>query len=827
MIAKGTAHNNGAKLASYLITGKDSERAELAELRGFAFDDIQEAFRSVHVMAEATRAEQPFFHVQVRTPDDEHLTTEQWHRIADRIETKLGLKDQPRAIAFHTNTETGHTHMHVAWSRIDHETMTARPLPFFKLRLKEVSRELEIEMGLTRVTNQRHGLALAPNRAEFEQARRLGIDIHEVRAAIRECWDHSDSGPSFVAALSEQNLVLCRGDRRSFVVLDRAGGMHALGKRLLGHTVSEVRRRLGALDQLPTVGEARAALGLQPRAPGLDELEQSLAIEERDAGALLESITRQRATFNARDLEWTIARHVEDGAEIGRFSAEVLQHADLVALSGDDSTLRYTTRGVLASERRVLDDAAALARVKCHEVRPNSWGWVLKQEKYQSISREQVRALRHATGAEGLVLINGQAGTGKSYTMSAIREVYEASGYRVVGLAPTNVVADDMRESGFGRARTLHSELFAIENGRAQWDAQTLVIVDEAAMIDTNNLGRLTAYAHSSGAKLVLIGDDRQLSSIERGGLFSVLKERHGVAELTEVRRQQDVEDRHASQTMAKGNFREALAMYQKKGAIVWKDSQSDAADALIKQWAQDNGKDPSKSRFVFAYTNHDVDELNRAIRQLRLERGEVGLSISFETKHGLAEFGTNDRIQFTGTDKQRGIYNGQAGTVQAIDGSTITVLLDGKKKRQVEFDVTAFRDFRHGYAGTIYKGQGRTLDQTYLFHSEHWRATSSYVALTRHSHETKLFVARDTTANLRELASQMARLDDRRAAHHFLHGKDHSEDLDLNFGGETLRPEVIDWSKYFADAQYRHTVLQQTSPRGSEPSRNRMSRGR
>src|SRR5580704_7274324 len=185
MIGKGTQHNNGAKLAAYLISGKDNERATLWQLRGFASDDVREAFRSVHVMADALpQCKQPFFHVQVRNPEGEHLTREQWDRVADRIEAKLGLTDQPRAIAFHWNRETGHEHMHLAWSRIDAETMTARPLPFYKLRLKEVSRELEIDLGLTRVTSERRGPAMAPHRHEQEQARRLGTDIHKIRATL-------------------------------------------------------------------------------------------------------------------------------------------------------------------------------------------------------------------------------------------------------------------------------------------------------------------------------------------------------------------------------------------------------------------------------------------------------------------------------------------------------------------------------------------------------------------------------------------------------------------------------------------------------------------
>lgn len=261
MIAKGTAHNNGVKLARYMITGKEGERAELWQLRGFAADNIVDAFRDVHVMAEATRAEQPFFHVQVRNPDGEELTRAQWERIANRIESKLGLTGQPRAIAFHTGEKTVHEHMHIAWSRIDQDTMTARPLPYFKFRLKEVSRELEIKLNLTRVRNEVEGpIKYAPTRAEEEQARRLGVDIRKTRQTIRNCYDRSDCGRSFEAALAHEGLILAQGEKRDFLVIDQAGGMHALGKRILGVTASKIREGLSDLDRqhLPTVEQARA-----------------------------------------------------------------------------------------------------------------------------------------------------------------------------------------------------------------------------------------------------------------------------------------------------------------------------------------------------------------------------------------------------------------------------------------------------------------------------------------------------------------------------------------------------------------------------------------
>jgi hypothetical protein len=279
MIAKGTQHNNGLRLANYMIHGKPGERAELWQLCGFLAGDIRDAFRDVQIMSEATRAEQPFFHVQVRNPDGEQLNRAQWERIANRIESKLGLTGQPRAIAFHIDEASGHEHMHLAFSRIDEETLTAKPLPFFKFRLKEVCRELEIELGLTRVPNEREGpIKYAPTRAEAEQARRMGFGIHEVREIIRDCYDRSDCGRSFEAALTNEGLILARGERRDFVVIDQAGGMHALGKRILDATAAQTRARLSDLvrDELPTVELARTLVTGRDKDP-VRRLEQELA----------------------------------------------------------------------------------------------------------------------------------------------------------------------------------------------------------------------------------------------------------------------------------------------------------------------------------------------------------------------------------------------------------------------------------------------------------------------------------------------------------------------------------------------------------------------
>jgi Ti-type conjugative transfer relaxase TraA len=493
------------------------------------------------------------------------------------------------------------------------------------------------------------------------------------------------------------------------------------------------------------------------------------AITARDADAVLKSMTQQRATFTADNLERALGKQIKGEFARVQFGEQVLGLAEVVRLADRDGgpVTRYTTETVLESERNVLRDAEGISNSNWHGITDHHRARAL--DRFATIRDEQRDAFEHATGPDGLVLIDGQAGTGKSFTVAAIRTAYEDAGYNVIGLAPTNAVAQDMGRDGFQKAATVHSEVFALNNQRTQWDRWTVVIVDEAAMLDTKMMATVTEHAYDAGAKLILVGDDRQLSSIERGGMYGTLKDRYGAAALTEVTRQYKQEDRRAAAMMAEGNFADAIAIYEKKGEITWTRTQEEARAQLVRRWTADTEASPEKSRFVFAYTNVDVDALNKDIREVQRRRGVLGEDgREFETAHGKADFAAGDRLQFTTTDKKQGIFNGAAGQVVAIEGSAITVQLDGKQQKQLTFDGDEFKGFRHGYAGTIYKGQGRTLDQTYLYHSEHWRSAASYVALTRHRDKAEMFVARNTAADPEQLARQMARVEERRAASNF-----------------------------------------------------------
>jgi Ti-type conjugative transfer relaxase TraA len=485
----------------------------------------------------------------------------------------------------------------------------------------------------------------------------------------------------------------------------------------------------------------------------------------RDPAQVLAALTRNNATFSERELDRYLAKHLEVDEERAAAKAAVLAHAELVALhdrATGEAAERWTTRAVRAQEISALASGAAIAGAGHHHA--VAAGPVAAAAASRSLRDDQHAAFEHAVAAGGLKLIEGRAGTGKSYTLQAVREAHERAGDRVIGLAPTNAVAQDLGKEGFTEASTVHAALFRLKNGRTVWDRRTVVMVDEAAMLDSHVMGELLDAVRAFGAKVILAGDDRQLASIERGGLFTELKARHGAAAIVQVTRQRDVWQREAARDLAEGRFVEAVTAFDRHGAITWAPDQDAARAGLVAAWKRDADDKPGSTRFVFAYTNADVDAFNLDLRAVRRERGELaGGDVWFETKHGALPFAVGDRVQFTDTLKASRLYNGNVGTITAIDAGTgeIYAVLDGHAAgggREVSWSAHSFDGFRHGYAGTIYKGQGKTLDHTYLYHTHHWRSAASYVALTRQRESAQVFVATDTARDAAQLARQMAR---------------------------------------------------------------------
>lgn len=284
MILKASQRGRGQNLAVHLMRTEENEHIDLHELRGFASNDLKGAFREAEATAKGTRCRQYLFSLSLSPPADAHVSVETFRETIDRIEKRLGLEGQPRALVFHE--KKGRRHAHCVWSRIDAETMTARQLSFFKTKLMEISRELYLEQGWEMprgIEKMGERNPLNFTLAEWQQAKRKGNDPRELRHVVQTSWKQSDSARAFARSLEDKSLFLAKGDRRSFVVLDHTGDVHAL-PRLLDLKTKEVRARLGEGVGLPNVEEAKATLARR----------MTPALRRHIAGALSRALIRSR-----------------------------------------------------------------------------------------------------------------------------------------------------------------------------------------------------------------------------------------------------------------------------------------------------------------------------------------------------------------------------------------------------------------------------------------------------------------------------------------------------------------------------------------------------
>ena len=166
-------------------------------------------------------------------------------------------------------------------------------------------------------------------------------------------------------------------------------------------------------------------------------------------------------------------------------------------------------------------------------------------------------------GGQGVAVVVGRAGTGKTFALGIARHAWQLGGYRLLAAAPTGIATISLHGEGFEEVATCDRLLADLNRGREELDARTVLVVDEAGMVGSRKLTRLLEHAQQTQAKVVLVGDDRQLASIDAGGGFRALRLRLGASELVENRRQHQAWEREALDLVRTGLVEEAVAAYQ------------------------------------------------------------------------------------------------------------------------------------------------------------------------------------------------------------------------------------------------------------------------
>lgn len=477
----------------------------------------------------------------------------------------------------------------------------------------------------------------------------------------------------------------------------------------------------------------------------------------RDPAAALEALTHTQETFTRHDLARFVFRHTDGRKQFERLYAKVLASPELVHLGADErGRERFTSRDLLRAQEAMLRVSDRLESQPHHAITERS-GRAARAEMAalgRQLGDEQVLAVAHVLSAGCLAAVVGYAGTGKSTALGVARAAWEAEGYRVVGAALSGIAAENLEKGSGIPSRTLASLEYAWARDRDHLTRNDVLVIDEAGMVGTRQMRRILEAAERGGAKVVMVGDPEQLQAIEAGAPFRQLVERHGAMEITEVRRQRDDWQRAATRELAMGRTQAAIARYDAAGAVHGHATRDEARRALVADWVADRVRDPAASQILLAYTRTDVAELNRLARVTLRAAGKLGPDQAVETTNGERAFAVGDRVMFLRNERSLGVKNGTLGTLVVLGRSEMEVRLD--EGRNLRFDRKEYADLTHGYAATIHKMQGATVDRAYVLASRHMDRHAAYVAMSRHRVATKLRYGREEFATSDRLARSL-----------------------------------------------------------------------
>ncbi|MFK4258726.1 Ti-type conjugative transfer relaxase TraA [Agrobacterium tumefaciens] len=517
---------------------------------------------------------------------------------------------------------------------------------------------------------------------------------------------------------------------------------------------------------------------------------QNAALIRQKPEQVLTLISHEKSVFDRHDIAKTLHRYINDDAQTFQNAfAAVLASPALVELqperidaeTGEVSKARYSTRDMIDLELGMARSAERLHQAQSHGVDPrhveramerqdrslrrSSGGMLAASDPSAGLSDEQRQAIEHITGPERIAAVVGFAGAGKSTMLAAAREAWEAQGYQVHGAALSGKAAEGLEESSGIESRTLASWSRGWDHGRGMIGRSDVFVIDEAGMVGSRQLARFIGEAEERGAKIVLVGDHEQLQAIGAGAPFRAIAEQIGHVELSGIRRQRHDWQRQASVAFATHKTAEGLAAYRDHGAIHFAESREEAMAQIVRDYVADSEKRADGTRVAMAHRRADVRALNAAIRselqnRQRLERshglsddvdrgdGEAGRELTFQTNNGKRAFGPGDRIIFLENNRDLRVKNGMLGTVEHVEPGKIIARLDGRGGDSVSIPTDSYQAIDHGYATTIHKNQGATVDRAFVLASSTMDRHLTYVAMTRHRDGVQLY------ADIKEFAN-------------------------------------------------------------------------
>lgn len=563
---------------------------------------------------------------------------------------------------------------------------------------------------------------------------------------------------------------------------ERAAGF-GLDDRALASLIDRVPRRAPAeVDWSSVASELAGPTGLTEQVSSFGRREAIQGFcNQLGAGLDVVDIERMAERFLGSELVVPLSARAE-----GLTAKDSLRVSDGRVIPAGVEERRYSTNDMLAVEQSVIERAMERRLDRCGVADPGIVDAALTRRP-TLYPDQQAMVQRLTRSGQGVEVVVGKAGSGKTFALDAAREVWERSGYRVLGCCIAARAAEELQAGSGIPSHTVRGLLQDLDHpilgGLAP---DSVLVIDEAAMVGTRDLERLLAHAERAGAKVVLVGDDRQLPPVDAGGAFRGIKNRLPAIELSEVRRQPDGWERDALDLIREGRSQEAIAEYVAHDRVVIDRSADKTRQRLIADWWAT--QDDAEPAVMLAARRSDVADLNAQARAQMRMGGRLG---SEEIDFVGLGFSVGDRVMTLKNTRHLGVKNGNRGVIEDIDIARreVTFRRDDGRVFRLPSSYLEAGHLTHGYAMTGHKSQAMTTDKAYVLADQTLYREWAYVALSRGRNDNRLYVVAGLDGDREEVGGEVERIKDPLAEVAAAVGRSRAKDLALDsFEYEEIR---------------------------------------
>lgn len=437
----------------------------------------------------------------------------------------------------------------------------------------------------------------------------------------------------------------------------------------------------------------------------------------------------------------------------------LLKDGQLIELENDGKFKHcFTTKDMIEIEQSLFNNSLVLSQstyFKANDAMITAA--IIQQQNNQgfNFSEEQMEAIFIACDKD-FSIIQGSAGAGKSTSMATINNVYSQLGKKVIGACTSRMAANNLQQETGIESHTIAKLLIDIENGKVDL-RDSVLLIDEAGQVGSKQLATLTELAVENKAKIILVGEDKQMQAISNPGALGYLADTLGDQKIQTIKRQRNKDDRETVMMLRDGKMHDALTRLQNKGLIHWCEDKDHTIEKLVSKWHGYNQKNPDKQSLIIASNWQEVEAISERVRELMKAEGKIGeeniaLDCSVAGKKREFAFSTGDRIKLCKNDYRRNLTNGTLGTISSIEQKPdghYQFVVKTDDDREVKLNTDEYCDeygkpyLALAYALTTYATQGTTVDgDTFILHNPYqMNRASSYVAGSRHKDNSHFFV--------------------------------------------------------------------------------------